>query len=125
MKAYAVLLAVLIGAAAHAAPDEGVRARVVEILGEFNRISDIDIGNCDHEQPEFHDAYQALQDSPDAVAMHRVLEHYQLSPEATADVDRNPSKERCIAALTKARALFATHGEYIQKLAASLPARAD
>jgi hypothetical protein len=113
-------LAVFAGVAT-AAPDPAARVRMTGILDEFNAISDIDIGNCDHEHPVFAKAYDALTDSPNAVAMHRVLAHFELRPQPPAQVEHNPTADQCLAALDKAKALFERHGDYIQKLAASLP----
>ncbi|TDR44040.1 hypothetical protein DFR29_106187 [Tahibacter aquaticus] len=124
MKPASLLLAAVLAVAAGAvtaAPDPAVRARLVQILAEFTAISDIDIGNCDHEHAPFSTAYEALKDSPSAVAMHRVMAYYELKPESPATVDHNPGSERCLAALEKAKALFETHGDYIQKIAATLP----
>jgi hypothetical protein len=81
----------------------------------------IDLGNCDHEYPAFSKAYEALVDSPNAVAMKRVLDHFELKSEAPATVEHNPSADQCLTALDKAKTLFERHGDYIQKLAASLP----
>jgi hypothetical protein len=117
-----LVCALLVSSAAAAAPDPAARQRMVEILAEFSAISDIDIGNCDHEHASFSVAYAALTDSPNAVAMHRVMGYYALKPEQPAKVESNPSSEQCLAALDKAKALFERHGDYIQKLAASLPA---
>lgn len=124
MKAARLLTAAVltvVSGAVFAAPGAAERARMVEILAQFNAISDIDIGNCDHEHAEFSKAYRALTDSPSSVAMGRVLDHFQLEPEAPTKVDHNPTAERCLTALEKAKALFATHGDYIQKLAETLP----
>ncbi|GMV30676.1 MAG: hypothetical protein AMXMBFR59_28010 [Rhodanobacteraceae bacterium] len=109
------------GGAATAAPDPSARARLAGILDEFNAISDIDIGNCDHEYPAFAKAYAALTESPDAVAMHRALAHFDLEPQAPAKVEHEPTADQCLAALDKAKALFERHGDYIQQLAANLP----
>lgn len=82
------------------------------------------IGNCDHE----HDAaYATLTDSPDAVAVHHVRGRYLLRPEPPTHVDANPTADQRLAALDKAGALSGRHGDYIQKLAASLsrPAPVD
>jgi len=119
----ATLLLALLGlaGAATAAPGEADRTRVVEILGQFDALSTIDIGNCDYEHKEFSSAYRELTESPIALAMQRVMAHYQLKSVAAAEVDHNPSKESCLATLEKAKTLFATHGDYLQKLAAQLP----
>jgi hypothetical protein len=124
MKPAGLLIGAVLAAVsgvATAAPDPAARQRMVEILAEFSAISDIDIGNCDHEHAAFSTAYAALTDSPNAVAMHRVMGHYQLKPEPPAQVEANPTADQCLAALDKAKALFERHGDYIQKLAASLP----
>ncbi len=123
MKRAGLLIGVVaaMSGVATAAPDPAARQRMVEILAEFSAISDIDIGNCDHEHPAFSKAYDALTDSPNAVAMQRALTHFELKPEAPATVEHNPSADQCLAALDKAKALFERHGDYIQKLAASLP----
>ncbi len=110
-----------VSGAAYAAPDPAARERVVVILKEFDAISVIDLGNCDHEYPAFSKAYEALVDSPNSVAMKSVLDHFELKPEAPANVEHNPSADQCLAVLDKAKALFERHGDYIQKLAASLP----
>jgi len=116
----AFLVAALTGVAS-AAPDPAARTRMTDILREFDAISTIDIGNCDHEHPAFSKAYRALTDSPNAVAMQRVLAHFDLKSESPATVEHNPTADQCLAALDKAKALFERHGDYIQKLAASLP----
>jgi hypothetical protein len=118
----ALLLALLgLAGAATAAPGEADRARVVEILRQFDALSTIDIGNCDYEHQEFSSAYRELTESPIALAMQRVMAHYQLKSEAPAQVDHDPDKDSCLATLEKAKALFAAHGDYLQKLAAQLP----
>ena len=53
--------------------------------------------------------------------MHRVMAYFELKPEPPAKVEHNPTSDQCLAALGKAKALFERHGDYIQKLAASLP----
>lgn len=115
-----IVLALTSGAAT-AAPDAAERTRVSGILAEFNAISDIDIGNCDHEYPAFRQAYAALTGTAEATAMQRVLDHFGLKPEAPAKVEHNPSNDQCLGALDKAKALFERHGAYIRKLAAELP----
>ncbi|HSX59866.1 MAG TPA: hypothetical protein VLF18_06675 [Tahibacter sp.] len=121
MKIAGAFMAGLLAGAAHAAPDPAARARMAEILREFDAISTIDIGNCDHEHPAFSTAYRALTDSPNAVAMQRVLAHFDLKSQPPASVEHNPTADQCLAALDQAKGLFERHGDYIRKLAAELP----
>jgi hypothetical protein len=121
MRAPLLLILLALAGAATAAPDEADRARVAGILKQFDALPAIDIGNCDYEHKEFSSAYRELTESPIALALQRVLAHYQLKPAAQAEVDHNPSKERCLATLEQAKTLFATHGDYLQKLAGQLP----
>jgi hypothetical protein len=121
MKTAGLFIAAVLSGVANAAPDPVARTRMTEILREFDAISTIDIGNCDHEHPAFSTAYRALTDSPNAIAMQRVLAHFELKSESPANVEHNPTADQCLAALDKAKALFERHGDYIQKLAATLP----
>ncbi|WP_300618313.1 hypothetical protein [Dokdonella sp.] len=121
MRAALLLAALSFSGAAVAAPEESDRSRVEAILVQLDALSDVDLGYCDNEYPDFSVQYRALVASPPAEALFRAIGAFELESSPPDEVDHEPSEQRCFASMQKAKALFTRHGTYLQRLAARLP----
>ena len=114
-----------LSAATVMAAETDARSRIEPIMARLDALLAVDLGYCEHEHADFEDAYRALIESPPPQNLKRAADAFGLKSNPPKEVDHEPSRESCFAALNKAKGIFDEHARFLQQLAEDLPPSKD